>query len=239
MGVEFEKLEWDSEFFGFPVGKMASDINSKIQLKKLYGESDLDLIYYTTEVELDQQLLKNSYFDIILVDAKIAIRKSINRDAKIHPKVEIYKEKGVDPELLQLALTAGVHSRFFRDKNIPQSKSNELYKIWIERSVERKLADLVIVYREGMKIVGFITIITTGKEAHVSLLAVDPEFEGRGVSFALMNSTEYILSTMGFEIVKSETQDHNRKAKLVYQRQGLNFGEKHYIYHLWRNYKSE
>ena len=97
------------------------------------------------------------------------------------------------------------------------------------------MADIVLVYRENDNIIGFITINTKGFQPHVSLLAVDPLHEGKGVSFALMNSMESILFEKGYKIVKSETQAQNKKALSIYRRQGVEFGEKHFIYHFWRN----
>jgi len=235
MEFQIEHLEWDSDFFGFPVGKTNQEIKSESDFEKIYSKTDLNLIYYFTKEQLDEELLKNEYFNVILVDAKVSIEKRLNPNAKIHPKVEIYKEESVDPDLMQLALTAGLHSRFFKDENISYFKSKELYKIWIEKSVKRILADIVLVYRENNKIIGFMTILTKGVNPHVSLLAVDPLFEGRGVSFALMSSMEGILLSKGYEIVKSETQDQNKKAMLIYRRQGVEFKEKHFVYHLWRS----
>ena len=235
MGLEIENLEWDSNFFGFPVGKIVQEIEFSNQLEQIYQKTDLNLVYYFTKVEMNEDLLKSRYFNIILVDAKVAIHKQLNKKATVHPKVEVYKEEEVDPELMRLALTAGLHSRFFKDKNISHSKSKELYEIWIAKSVKRILADIVLVYREKGKIIGFMTILTQGIQPHVSLLAVDPQFEGRGVSFALMNSMEGILLSKGFNVVKSETQDQNKKALSIYRRQGVEFGEKHFVYHFWRN----
>ena len=235
MEVQVENLNWDSDFFGFPVGKLVQEINSENDLKKIFSETDLKLIYYITKKKLVEELKSNEFFDVILVDEKVSIQKTLNLDAKIHPKVEIYDEEEVDPDLMRLALTAGLHSRFFKDKNISHSKSKELYQVWIEKSVKRILADIVLVYRLDKRIIGFMTILTKGENPHVSLLAVDPEFEGRGVSFALMSSMEGILISKGYKIVKSETQDQNKKAMLIYRRQGVEFKEKHYVYHLWRN----
>lgn len=238
MTLQFEILRWDSNFFDFPVGKITEEIRLESQLEKLHNTTNLNLIYYYSNVELNDTIINNRFYQTTLVDAKVEIQKELNKNAVIHPKVEIYKEDNVDPDLMKLALTAGVHSRFFKDSNISHSKSKELYEIWIEKSVQRKLADIVMVYREEGKIIGFITLLTKDDDAFVSLLAVDPLFEGRGVSFALMNSTEAILSSRGYSVVKSQTQDHNKRAMLIYKRQGMQFGEKQYVYHLWRNTRS-
>ena len=235
MGLEIENLEWDSNFFGFPVGKVVQEIKTVSQLRSLHKNTDLNLIYYYSNRELAEDLLNNDFFNFTLVDAKVAIKKTLNSNAVMHPKVEIYTGNDVDPELMKLAMTAGLHSRFFRDKNISSSKSEDLYRIWIEKSVRGELADIVLVYREAGVIIGFITLLTKLKNAFVSLLAVNPAFEGRGVSFALMNSTEAILYSKKYKVVKSQTQDQNRKALLIYKRQGMEFGEKHFVYHLWRN----
>ena len=228
-------LEWDSSFFGFPVSQLKRDSIRVEDLRDIYCNTDARLIYYFTSQLISEEIFKNSYFSAKLVDTKIAIHKPLKIDARLHPKVEIYEDEKADERLLQLALTAGTHSRFFKDDNISHSKAKELYEIWIDKSVQRIMADIVLVYRENNKIIGFITINTKEDQPHVSLLAVDPLHEGKGVSFALMNSMEWILFQKGYKIVKSETQAQNKKALSIYRRQGVEFGEQHYIYHLWRN----
>lgn len=231
-------LSWDSEFFGFPVAKLEADKLTAEDLKDIYYKSNAKLIYYFTNSVISEELENNLFFKIKLVDTKVSIRKTLNKNARLHPKISIYDSYEVEPELIQLAYRAGMHSRFFKDELILNSKFEELYKIWITKSVKREMADVILVYRENSKIIGFTTINTSntnGREPHVTLLAVDPSYEGRGVSFALMHAIENVLISKGFFAIWSETQEENHKAISVYRRHGLAIGEKRYIYHFWRN----
>ena len=228
-------LEWDSEFFGFPVSKLKAEHIGVEDLKCIFLNSEARLIYFFTDNFLSEEVLNNNYFDVKLVDTKISIRKTLKLDAKLHPKVEIYESKEIEPELFQLAYRAGLHSRFFKDDFIPKSKYKELYELWLTKSIKRILADIVLVYRSNSKIVGFTTISTKEDEPHVTLLAVNPCFEGKWVSFALMSSIENVLLKKGFNSVWSETQEDNMKAISAYRRHGVEIGSMRYVYHLWRN----
>ena len=111
-------LEWDSNFFGFPVSQLKRDSVRVEDLKDFYSNTDARLIYYFTSKLISDEVLNNNYFSTKLVDTKVAIFKPLKVDAKMHPKVEIYDDYIVDERLRNLALTAGTHSRFFKDDNI-------------------------------------------------------------------------------------------------------------------------
>ncbi|MCZ2845607.1 MAG: GNAT family N-acetyltransferase [Candidatus Bathyarchaeota archaeon] len=236
MSEFLQVLDWDSEFFGIKVASIEKNIfgtgrgSSVLQKMKLEG---IDLCYCYSDSPIDVDEFSEE-FKIILVDEKVPLIKTLNRNAVTHPKIKVYDKNFPDDNLIKLALRAGEQSRFKVDPNIPNAKSDELFKIWIEKSVQKELATDVLVYREGTNIIGFITVQIKGGKPYASLLAVQKEYEGKGVSFALMNAVENMLTTKGFSHIYSSTQLSNKKALLIYSRQGLELQDPIFVYHIWK-----
>src|SRR5690606_15074854 len=113
-------------------------------------------------------------------------------------------------------------------------KYDELFKNWIIESVKGNMASHVLVYKMDSRIVGFATIKKGAGLPHISLLAVDPEFEGKGVSFALLLAVEKILLDEGFEFVSGAAHIKNIKAMAVYYRHGSQDQKIEYGYHFWK-----
>lgn len=232
MGYQFHRLDWDSNFFGFSVGNFEGEVNECF-LKKIHSEN-IDLVYYSSPTVINDELKQNAFYNLHLVDSKVPLVKKLLDDKEMHPKVSFYDGSEANSQLIALAHHAGGNTRFKKDPNIPDEKYKELFTIWIERSVKREIADHILVYRDNEQIVGFAVIDLRLSGPYVSLLAVDLNYEGKGVAFALMRSIEKILSDRGFTEVHGATQLDNRKALIVYERYGLVRQPVNYVYHFWR-----
>ena len=97
------------------------------------------------------------------------------------------------------------------------------------------MASHVLVYKIEERIVGFVSLRTDKEKPHVVLLAVHPDFEGRGISFALLSAAEKIFFDLGFTEISGATILENRKALTVYKRHGSEKEQIEYVYHFWKN----
>lgn len=233
MAFEFEFLDWDSQFFNLRVGKLkciqpTGDIQKEL---KDISEKNIDLLYLYTNEPLPRDFF-SQYYDSVLVDTKIPIRRGVGFKTK-NPKVSIYSENKPNKELKDLALVAGQYTRFKVDSRISEEKYKELFTLWIEKSVSGEMASAVLVYKENDKIVGFGTVLLQGDTAHVPLFAVNRSYEGKGISFAIMDGLESYVYDNGCKYAISSTQEVNKKALKVYERFGFKFGKCIYVYHLW------
>lgn len=240
MSDKFIILDWDTNFFGFKVAAIEQNFLKEGKdsgiLQQLL-DKDVMLSYYFSDSPLDIENF-SEYFDVLLVDEKVPLIKRLNTKAITHPKISLYDKDAAEEKLIKLALRAGEQSRFNLDPNIPKSKFEELFKIWIEKSVRKEIATDVLVYKENSEIVGFITVQVKDGKPYASLMAVQNEYEGRGVSFALMNAVEDILTSRGYLDVYSSTQANNRKALLIYSRHGMELQKPVYVYHIWNKKNS-
>lgn len=240
MSDNFKILDWDTNFFGFTVACIEQNFLKEGKdsgiLQQLL-DKDVMLSYYFSDSPLDTENFSED-FDVLLVDEKVPLIKRLNSKAVTHPKISLYDRDTAEDKLIQLAIRAGEQSRFKSDPNIPEGKFEELFKIWIEKSVEKEIATDVLVYKENSEIVGFITVQVKDGKPYASLMAVQNEYEGKGVAFALMNAVEDILTSRGYLDVFSSTQANNRKALLIYSRHGMELLDPVYVYHIWNKKNS-
>ncbi len=238
MKSTFQILTRDSDFFKFKVAKIPDNYLNLAgpqidgELKKLFDE-EVTLAYYYTNKPIPDNFT-SSYFDFKLVDEKITLTKPLNSSAYIHPNISLYKKSYPDNDLIRLAQLAGQHTRFYLDSQIPKEKYDVLFKNWIVKSVQKEMASHVLVYEIDNKIIGFATIKKGEGHPHISLLAVDPLFEGKGISFALLLAAEKILLDEGFQFVSGASHVKNLKAMAVYYRHGSQDEKIEYGYHFWR-----
>jgi hypothetical protein len=236
MKKDFKILEWDSNFFDFPIAKIEDNILTNNNYLKILDElftENIQLAYYSSKIPFVEQI-DNLLYDIFPIIKRIPIIKHLNNASKINNKISLYTEEYPEEDLIKLAQLAGKQGRFGKDHNIPKSKCDELFKIWIINSVNKKIADEVYVYREGNKIVGFSTMKIVDGIGYAPLFAVDRNYEGKGISFALMSAMENIFIDKKCSIVLSDTQEMNKKALKIYERYGFKFNPPEFVYHLWK-----
>jgi dTDP-4-amino-4,6-dideoxy-D-galactose acyltransferase len=232
----FDFMEWDSEFFGFKVAKIPNNSianNPCIILEDLY-RNNINLCYYSSNTQLNDPIYKNKFYDIKLVVKRVPIVKHISKVTPFHDNITFYNKSFPDEDLIRLAQSAGKQGRFGNDSNIPKSKYEELFKNWIINSVNGQMASDILVYKVDGKIVGFTSLKIDKGIGYAPLFAVDREFEGKGVSFALMRAAETTFIKKGVKKVLSGTQEINKKAVKVYERYGFKILEPEYVYHLWK-----
>jgi dTDP-4-amino-4,6-dideoxy-D-galactose acyltransferase len=237
MEKKFKILDWDTAFYGVCVAEIEKNIlngHQGVNNLEIIHENNIDLAYYSSNMPLSREFDNNNYYHITLVVRRIPLIKKAQILYKIHEKIEFYKEEYPELELIELAQLAGREGRFSKDPRITKNKCDELFKHWIINSVNGKMADEILVYRESSKIVGFATIKIDNGIGYTPLLAVHPDYEGKGISFALMRAIETRLIVNNCEKVMGGTQDMNIKALKVYERYGLIPQEPEYVYHLWK-----
>lgn len=65
------------------------------------------------------------------------------------------------------------------DKNFGENNSKKLYREWINNSLNKKIADDIVVYIYDYKIIGFLTYKASNEIATVGMIAVDKEHQGK------------------------------------------------------------
>jgi len=235
-----EYLDWDSNFFGFKIGRMRIE-NNPIQpkiLDKAIDEAraqDIKCLYVELPFSIPEVLAYCSESRFVLVDLKTTLGKKLdNETRRIISKNITYKlENKFYPYLKKIVKQVSITSRYSYDLKFGTDKSCLLYKEWLRKSFYEKYCDDFIVYVKDNKPAGFITIKTKDKHPYIDLLGVSNEQREKGIGKCLINDAERKLSRAGYNALKVVTQGHNISALRTYQSMNFKIESINIYYHKW------
>lgn len=241
MNSYYQILSWDSNFFGFKVVSITPNRLTILELEHLLTllrQEDVSLVYWDSDPvdEVSQKAaIKLGGF---LADTKILYSVNLNKLSGVfitssNIYIEEYKENVACSDLLSLAVECGMYSRYKLDKFISSSKFEELYRLWIIKSVNRTLADAVFVARYNGRIIAMVTVSRKNKVGVIGLLAVDKSFRGKNVSKDLIITAHKWYLTQGCEIGRVTTQRVNHIACKFYEKCGYSVENISNYYHFW------
>jgi len=225
---QIQKLTWDSTFFDYKIGK--AEINSSINTKDLLNsikKSSYDMV----QVFSNQNL--GSSFKYNPIDVKLTFSKKVPTATTNNPYIKSVT-KDLNRALVKLATEAGIYSRYKTDKNL-QLKFEEMYEIWMNKSLKRELAAEVFVFQDENRINGMVTINKKLKKAEIGLIAVDNKVQSKGIGTQLLQSVENWALKHNLENICVETQEENYNACQFYEKNNYKISDKTYIYHIWKN----
>lgn len=238
-----ELLEWDSKLFARKIGKCVIQPNSEVEaLRKILSNArklNFDLVYVFTpiNIDLDSLLTKAIYH----VDTKMLFTKSVALGSKheISPHIsQIYTAQDLEP-LYELAFESGKYSRFKVDFRLPESGFYELYRQWIDNSLNRKIADGIVVYKIDNQVMGLMTLQAERNAIKIGLLAVTPTLQGKGIGQELIKFALLYAYQNDTTHLKVATQSANKPACSFYEKYGFVIQEQSNIYHAWLSMPAE
>lgn len=238
MKLELNKLNWDSDFFNFNVGRISGIVQNEVDIRDiefLMNEHDVKLAYYSSLNEVSLFTNPNKVFDVQLVDKKVTYVKDIDAELSFHPSiVSIDSNTSFGNKLNTLAIQSGVYSRFNVDKRIGKEKFEEMYSLWMINSMNHKIAKEVLVLIEDEELKGFVTLGEKNNRADIGIIAVDHFFRGKGIGKTLMTSAEKWFSDKGYKSIQVVTQGDNYPACKLYESCGYKIDTIEFFYHIWK-----
>ncbi|TAE74856.1 MAG: GNAT family N-acetyltransferase [Bacteroidetes bacterium] len=240
--IEF--LSWDTDFFGYKVGKI---INNKTDIYQIITEAKKEkytLLYgflNPNDIFQNEIYQKNNGF---LADEKITFLQNVpninpqNNPTEIYKRENLYENKNESEDLISLALQSGEFSRFkidknFEQENLKQHTFEKLYTIWIENSVNKKIAKNVIIQQENQKIVGVLTLGIKNNRADIGILAVDNDYRGKKIGQNLILKAFEESKKLAQTQIQVVTQKANQNACYFYEKMGFMIEKTENIYHFW------
>lgn len=228
-------LEWDSEFFGMRIASVRCvepfDPERLKHLVEGLREEGYALLYlFIEEDERPAPALP-------LGDAcRLADVKYVFATDDLHAAADpdgVEEFSGEADELLALAFEAGTHSRFRQDERFGEGTFERFYRTWVENSLARRIADHVLVCRDGERTSGFATLRIEGLNASVGLIAVRADARGRGTGRRLVDACKRIAARSGARTLTVATQQANEGACAFYRRCGFRLSTRTAVYHCW------
>jgi len=236
MKIYSKKKDWDSDFFKIEIAEAyIEDFDKKDyqSIKSKFISAKIELVYlYPMDNKSKVYLLE---LNVPLADNKIIYFKKLTENTiGCVEEVKPYEIDEHYSSLLNLALASGEYSRFKKDLNFRNNEFEKLYTTWLNKSLDKTIADDVLVWRDSKKeIKGFVTYKIKGKALNIGLIAVDTEVRGKGIGKNLLNCIEHIaINENVFEIIV-ETQQENIISCRFYENNLYKIKNKIPIFHLW------
>jgi ribosomal protein S18 acetylase RimI-like enzyme len=242
----WQRLEWDSGFFGFGIGRLAAMPRDAAELADTMAQArsaGIRLLYAACPqaAKASRALLERE--GAVFVDAKRTYAASpipafgaptVCIQAVASPLHPVARR-----QLRALAWQAAEYSRFRIDARMPPGAWRLLYSAWIANSLDGRIADRVLVVRAGPdaanlgSCIGMVTLAHRGTQASIGLLAVHAGHRGRGLGRALVMAAATDARQAGCIRLSVVTHGSNAAACRTYESCGLALADEQLIFHLW------
>jgi dTDP-4-amino-4,6-dideoxy-D-galactose acyltransferase len=232
-------LAWDTEFFGYRIGKIfiENNISSTLLVRSIQEArlSGLELVYLSLPHDNKELNSSAGRFSAKHVDNRVTFFMILDRGKihLLHPKVLKYEHKEPTEELLDLAVQIGAYSRYKKDERFSYSQFERLYKTWMMRSVKKELAREVFVFKDNESIKGVITLDIKKKVGIIDLMGVDAGCRRQNIGFELINAAKRYFLEQNINRIEVVTQGANVAACNLYKKCGFDVLSVKNFYHLW------
>lgn len=240
--MKIEKLNWDSDFFGLKIGKININQDDDFQLERfneIVNNEKYELIYiFKFNKILPKEIVFGANLD--LVDIQLTMSKKIDREMYLSVpydfKTELSeKEKN---ECYAISEETSVVSRFYNEKKIGDFKTKELYRKWIDNTLNKSFSDGLFLEKELDVVSGIhlIKVDSVNKIGYFTLTGVIKNSKRKGIGKKLwLQSFAYFSDKV--EIIKSPFSFQNTESFNFHLKMGFDkIEEIKYIYH-FRNTK--
>ncbi len=230
-------LEWDTEFFGFPVARVTDPLLTPQrcdEIDRFCRAHAVRCLYFPACADDPATVALAPAHGFRFVDLRMLFGRKL--DSTFRPRIigsRVRRAVDADlPALENIAATSHRNTRFFYDGRFPLEKCEELYRTWIRKSVGD--AECVIVTEADGAVAGYSACVLRERGSGlISLIAVASEFRGRGIGSDLVNaSLEYFVKGGATEVTVT-TQGWNVGAQRVYQQNGFRTSFVELYYHKW------
>jgi dTDP-4-amino-4,6-dideoxy-D-galactose acyltransferase len=236
-----ELLSWDSEFWGFPIGRVHGETLTPERLADVEEWARAEAIHCLyflarTDDPATVRLAENAGFRLVDIRVTLTRRRGapIPRPRRRESPISVRELRSEDgPTLIRIARESYRMSRFYSDGRFPQERCADLYQIWTEKSIDGS-ADVVLVAEADGAPVGYITCdINDGRIGWISLIAVEPGPRAQGAALELSDAAIAWFERNGARRVEGATQGRNLAAIRILERYGFLFKKLELWFHKW------
>ncbi|WP_415910054.1 GNAT family N-acetyltransferase [Oleiharenicola sp. Vm1] len=229
-------LAWDSDFFGFRIGRAHSSRLTSDTLAALlaWGRGErLRCLYFFGDGN-DRVTLEHAHAGgFKFIDVRVDLAVNLVRTPTPEPPAAFRPALPAElPTLETIAREAHVDSRFFKDDSFPASRAADLYARWIQRDFQEYC---VFVVSGARGVAGYVTcqLDATRSVGRIGLIAVAEAERGCGRGRTLMQGALRWFRDQGCVEVRVATQASNVAAQRLYQNQGFRTADTKATYHRW------
>jgi dTDP-4-amino-4,6-dideoxy-D-galactose acyltransferase len=230
-------LPWDSEFFGFRIGRLASRHLNPETLRAALAWAAAERLrcaYFFADAGCPATLALAHEGGFRFVDFRMELAVTLAPTGRAPAATELRPATAADlPAIEALSRTAHHDTRFFKDAGFPASRAADLYAEWIRRDF--RLHRIFVVPGREAGIAGYVTCQneTAPGVGRIGLIAVAETERQRGLGRTLVEGALQWFRDTGRPEVRVVTQASNIPAQRVYQSLGFRTAEAGATYHRW------
>ncbi len=230
-------LPWDSEFFGFRIGRAQGNRLTPAGREALLqwcADERIRCLYFFADGEdgatLEQAHVGGFKFVDLRVDLAMELARGVSRPSPAEFRLVRSEEISV---IEAMARGAHTDTRFFKDTGFPALRAADLYARWIQRDF-REHRVFVAGGPDGT-MAGYVTcqLDVARGIGRIGLIAVAEAARGRGLGRALVQGALAWFREAGCREVRVATQGTNLAAQRLYQAFGFRTAETTVTFHRW------
>ena len=232
-GIDWRRLDWDSEFWGFEVASVAAEAAGLVEAAQGCDDAGIACSYLLVDAPEAERLRAAQSAGWRYVDTRIELRRE-SAPPSDGAEGRIRTASSDDLAALEgIARDAFAMTRFHVDTRFDRSRADELYATWVRERLDGD--GLVVTADAGGEVAGFMAgrLDATGDARH-ELIAVAPAHRGRGLGGALSDALSRQLRERGARHDGTATQAANLPGLRMFASRGFEIESFHHWLHRWR-----
>jgi len=233
-------LDWDSDFFGFPIAYLSSHIitdSVMFRIDKYVKSNNIKLIEYLCNCHDYGSVLAAENHKFHFADIRLTFERSIQKHANVVLPEGFYFGKAEERhvgKLKNIAENLYLDSRYYFDKNFDIEKTNIFYQNWVEKAVLGTFDNECYCVFVQDEPVGFCTIrYSKSNNVNIGLFGIDNQYQGIGLGKNILFLVFNELNDKQIEKIFVVTQGRNYPAQRIYQSVGFLTKSTELWYHKW------
>lgn len=235
----FHLLDWDSNAFGFAVARieaLSDPVAQLPQIRLALAEANVTLAYWEAPVRDEIYRRAATSNGGRLINSRVVFDIELGKRHPPYSFEELNQPDKVQATILEkLALASGWSSRFALDREFPDTLFEKLYRTWLKNSLNRQIADAILILQDGGKINAMVTVSATAGHGQIGLFSVDEAARGNGLGKKLLNDALDWFAANGCSTATVVTQGENMPAMALYQSCGFVVGTHNDVFHFWNH----
>lgn len=232
--VTFNKLNWDTDFFGVTSVKAILhrplSLNEWDELKTRFSDYQFISIMNQNSDPNNSQLIGKDT-SAYLVDVNIQFEKKIVGLNAMPNNVTIHQALNRNNQIIEIADFR--FSKFTEDPELAKRGGKQVYHQWLINAFEKQDKFYAISKDENSEINGFLLFSYSDDVCVIELIAVPQKETNGGIGTSLFKAVEYTTHQQGVNKIKVGTQVRNMGAVSFYHKVGCKQVGCHQVYHLW------
>jgi len=236
---EVKYLDWDSDFFGFSIGRIHAHGCTEERLGmglENAGKEKIQFVELFCDASDSESIYSSEVLAFHLADLRLTFKKNLTGDGMDNdntPKDLTFKKAGIK-DIAGLKIAGHglfTNSRYYRYPGFDKNQVDLMFQLWIEKAVKGEFDDKLYYLGDEAGILAFNSLRFKDNAASIGLFGVNEAHRGKGLGSLLLNRVSHLLHKRGITELNVVTQGRNSNALRLYQKNGFQLSKINLCYY--------